>query len=269
MSYKLFIGYLIPIYCALLLAGCAYFSHSKWPQGEAKLADIPPLPNIKLNTVAAPDFAKVKPAKKRKQVFFEFFLPLIRAENERQIATRQTFEALRARTSQNPDALSTKELNLLSKLSESYKIANDLPHAEQFQILAYRIGPIPEALAMAQAATESAWGKSRFAREGNNFFGQWCFSPGCGMVPRSRNEGASHEVAKFVSPAHSVRAYFENINTFSAYQELREIRADLVNQNKPVKAEDLLAGLTQYSEKGEAYLTQIETIIRQNNLSNL
>ena len=42
-----------------------------------------------------------------------------------------------------------------------------------------------------QAANESAWGTSRFARIGLNFFGQWCYSKGCGMVPKRRNTGAA------------------------------------------------------------------------------
>src|SRR5690606_39546165 len=81
-----------------------------------------------------------------------------------------------------------------------------LPEVEQVDeewmtILLRRLDIIPADLALAQAAMESAWGGSRFAREGNNYFGQWCFSKGCGLVPEKRPAGARYEVQRFDSPA--------------------------------------------------------------------
>lgn len=43
---------------------------------------------------------------------------------------------------------------------------------------------LPPSLALAQAAEESGWGTSRFAREGNALFGQWTTDPDVkGLVP--------------------------------------------------------------------------------------
>jgi Bax protein len=47
--------------------------------------------------------------------------------------------------------------------------------AEDLAALARRMDVIPPSLALAQAAVESGWGTSRFAREGNALFGQWTF----------------------------------------------------------------------------------------------
>ena len=123
---------------------------------------------------------------------------------------------------------------------------------------------MPEWLALMQAANESAWGTSRFAREGNNFFGQWCFRKGCGIVPSRRAKGATHEVAAFKSPAESVRAYMHNLNTGKAYRYLRKIRTGLRRQGKPLTAEVLAAGLDHYSERGHAYVEDLRRMIRVN-----
>mgnify|MGYP002064425563 CR=1 FL=1 len=90
-----------------------------------------------------------------------------------------------------------------------------------------RVDTVPIRLALAQAAKESGWGTSRFARKGNNFFGQWCYDEGCGLVPRARGEGRSHEVRAFDSPGDSVASYLRNINTHHGYRELRHARAGL------------------------------------------
>ncbi len=41
-----------------------------------------------------------------------------------------------------------------------------------------RVDVIPVSLVLAQAANESVWGTSRFAVDGNNLFGQWCYEEG-------------------------------------------------------------------------------------------
>ena len=67
-----------------------------------------------------------------------------------------------------------------------------------------RVDIVPASLALSQAAMEYAWGTSRFALEGNNLFGQWCYQAGCSIVPARRSEGQVHEVASFTSIAAAV-----------------------------------------------------------------
>ena len=152
----------------------------------------------------------------------------------------------------------------LSDLVTRYKIDTAVELPSQLTQLSRRVDIIPVALALVQAANESAWGTSRFATQGNNFFGQWCYQAGCGLVPAARVPGADHEVARFSSPYHSVAAYFANLNTNPAYRPLRDIRYRLRQQDAPVTAIALARGLSQYSERGETYVGELISMIRNN-----
>ena len=115
-----------------------------------------------------------------------------------------------------------------------------------------------------QAANESAWGTSRFARQGYNFFGLWCFTEGCGFVPKRRNSDADHEVHKFRNLTVAVRTYFRNLNGHPAYKELRDIRYQLRQNNSEVTAEKLVHGLSKYSERGQEYIDELLDMLRFN-----
>ena len=128
---------------------------------------------------------------------------------------------------------------------------------------------IPPSLALAQAAEESGWGTSRFTAEGNAFFGQWDFS-GKGMIPKQqRKELGNYGVARFDSPLDSVQGYMFNINTASAYQELRKLRARLRADKREVTGLRLASTLDKYSERGEDYVEGIMQMIRYNKLENV
>jgi Bax protein len=126
------------------------------------------------------------------------------------------------------------------------------------------VDAVPDHLVLAQAANESAWGTSRFAREGNNLFGQWCFRQGCGLVPASRPDGATYEVARFESVSQSIGSYMHNLNTGRTYQELREIRALARENGHDPDANAMAAGLMSYSERGEDYISELRSMIRHN-----
>ncbi|WP_352256125.1 glucosaminidase domain-containing protein, partial [Pseudoalteromonas sp. 19-MNA-CIBAN-0066] len=78
---------------------------------------------------------------------------------------------------QNELPLEKKQNKDIAKILKSY----DLPTTVDTLILTQalrRVDIIPKELALMQAANESAWGTSRFARIGLNFFGQWCYTKG-------------------------------------------------------------------------------------------
>ncbi len=125
---------------------------------------------------------------------------------------------------------------------------------------------VPASMALAQAAIESAWGRSRFAAEGNNYFGQWCFSAGCGIVPSRRPQGASHEVQVFDSLDEAVASYLRNINTHPAYTTVREARVEIRQREQPLDSLKLVEGLEKYSARGEDYIHELQQMIRYNNL---
>jgi len=119
---------------------------------------------------------------------------------------------------------------------------------------------------LAQGALESAWGSSRFARQANNLFGQWCFVPGCGIVPLQRSEGATHEVKAFASVGEAVEAYFYNINANGAYTTLRDIRQEDRAHQRPLTGARMAGGLELYSGRGMSYVHELRNMIRSNKL---
>lgn len=205
-----------------------------------------------------PKFSEIKDVNQKKQDFFQYLLPGINAKNASLNQERNFLLTLK--NSGYPDVVQAEEITReFTRIANKYK-------SDSLDELLVRVDQIPSSLALAQAAIESGWGSSRFAREGNNFFGQWCYQQGCGLVPRHRIEGATHEVKVFNSVNDSINAYFDNINTNRAYQELRQIRADLRQQNQPLSGTALAEGLEKYSEKGYEYVEVIQTMIASNKL---
>jgi Bax protein len=66
--------------------------------------------------------------------------------------------------------------------------------------------------------------------------------------------------------AESVESYVLNINTHPNYRQFREMRQSLRERGDPLTALALLEGLISYSERGEEYLAELRTLIRQNGL---
>ncbi|HAS3798849.1 TPA: glucosaminidase, partial [Vibrio cholerae] len=80
--------------------------------------------------------------------------------------------------------------------------------------------------------------------------------------------GAFHEVAKFDSVQDSIQSYFMNVNRNPAYRELREIRFQLrqqkINPNSDESAKAMSNGLLKYSERGEAYVRDLQAMMLAN-----
>lgn len=218
-------------------------------------------------TQPAPDFSLAPTVIEKKQQFFAYLQPGIRYENARVEQERE--QVLEWQTKwQAKKALSAQDTQAAEMLSSRYLVDWQQGIDQTwFDEMLNKVNVIADGLIFAQAANESAWGTSRFAREANNYFGQWCYSQGCGVVPATRNEGMTHEVAKFASVQESLHRYFMNINTNAAYQELRQIRAELVGKQDLYSVEtalELTKGLSRYSERGEDYIFDLQAMIKQN-----
>lgn len=200
-----------------------------------------------------PDFASISPIRERKSQFFDFIAQYVDQRNQEILALRKKIVA---------HAYTPEEQK---KLAKSYRIKWTTP-AEVHAKLLKKVDAVPPSLVLAQAALESAWGTSRFAAKGNNFFGQWCHTPGCGMVPNRRFQGMSHEVQIFESPFDSVAAYMRNLNSHPAYKGFREKRAELRARREVLNGCYVAHGLTQYSEMGDAYVESVKLLIRANRL---
>jgi Bax protein len=134
-----------------------------------------------------------------------------------------------------------------------------------FDRLRERVDAVPPSLALAQAAIESGWGGSRFAQSGNALFGQWTWK-GQGIVPSRRNAGASHKIKSFGHLMEAVWGYVNNLNSHRAYRGLRERRLALSAAGRRLSGAELAGALAQYSERGDAYIGDLLSIIRQNGL---
>lgn len=225
----------------------------------ARLTYPQPMPAI----TAVPDFAAIKDNTERKLAFFAYLEPFIERENSRLLKLRQQILELQAKQ-QRQIPWTVEEFAFVYSLFDEFKV--DYPDADEHGLadLLSRVDVLPASLVLNQAAKESGWGSSRFAAEGYNFFGQWCFKEGCGVVPSRRAPGKNHEVAVFEHIAHSVNAYFYNLNTFYVYDELRGIRAKLRAEQLEVTGEALVPGLIRYSERGEQYVLEIKDMIAAN-----
>ncbi|MEP4889776.1 MAG: glucosaminidase domain-containing protein [Aliiglaciecola sp.] len=210
-----------------------------------------------------PNFSQISPVVVRKKAFFNYLLPAIRHHNRVIIEKRTFLKEIKSVIEQNQPFNSLQQTRLDSLITE-YRVDPKLELSEIVSRLLLKIDVIPAELVLMQAANESAWGTSRFAKQGFNFFGLWCFREGCGFVPKRRNEGAVHEVAKFTSLEHAVSTYFRNINRHEAYTQLRDIRAKLRNSNQQITAEKLAKGLKNYSERGDEYIKELIQMIRFN-----
>ena len=209
----------------------------------------------------APQFAVTLPDEldeltvpQRKQAFIETLLPLILEANDQ----------LRARQAALEFAIETENQAQIARFKALYRLRKfegdrDALIAE----LRHRIQPIPPSLALAQAAVESGWGLSRFAREGNALFGQWAWSEDAGMKPLDASNSRA-VIRSFPSIYDSIVAYMHNLNTHYAYAPLRDARAALIANEQPVTGMDLAAYLTPYAETGDKYVYILRAMILQN-----
>lgn len=199
----------------------------------------------------------------RKLWFIKTVTPLVIHASERILRDRLRVEILRIYADAGI-ALDRSETQWLDGIAQRYKLKKP-----DFDVLLRRVDIVPPSLALAQAAEESGWGRSRFAREGNALFGQRVYGGTGGIVPKERAEGEVYRVRAFDSALHAVRAYKHNLNTHSAYAAFRIKRAEMRRRRGWLDGYALADGLVKYSERREAYLTAIRSIMRGNGLGVL
>jgi len=204
-----------------------------------------------LNSLKAPEFDKIEDVQEMKKTFFNYLLPEInKKNNEIQLLRKKAIGK----------DLSKEEL---TKLYKKYRI----DEGSEIDALLEKIDIIPPSLVLSQAALESNWGRSRFAKFYHNYFGLWCFERGCGVIPKKRDKGDTHEVAKFSSPEKAIDFYFLSINRNKSYEVLRKIRQDKRSKSQSITGLSLSEGLTNYAEIGYEYVDRIRRVITSNELS--
>lgn len=220
----------------------------------------------RIEEVSLPNFASIPSVSERKHAFFSFLEPfVIQANNE--ILEERTETLKLQRHFERSGKLGGNRLKRFNELREKYGLeAVTTASNSDFSTLLDRADTIPASLALAQAAIESGWGTSRFARQGNNLFGMWCYEPGCGIVPKRRPAGKTYEVTAYKSPYESFLAYIRNLNTNNHYQALRDIRSRFREQGMEPSGEDLAPGLVRYSQERWKYVSKVRGMIAANSL---
>lgn len=212
-----------------------------------------------------PDFADYEVPAEKKAAFFNYLLPHVQAVNHDILEDRQRLLRIRDELAEDGSAGFFDE-RWLANLAEAYELDSpDKPGVSFVDELLRRVDIIAPSLVLAQAANESAWGTSRFARHGNNLFGMRTYE-GEGMVPHRRAAGKRFMVATYDSVRDSIAAYVRNLNTNPRYRQLRAIRVDLRRQGQPISGYALANGLRSYSTRGADYIDIIQSIISSNDL---
>ncbi|MEO1958379.1 MAG: glucosaminidase domain-containing protein [Nautiliaceae bacterium] len=204
-------------------------------------------------------YYKIKNVDKQKKAFVSIMLPLIKKENQSILKLRKKIISI----FNDPYFLiEPNKVIFLAKIASIYHI-KELTNKKEFL---KRVDIVPPSLALAQAAVESAWGKSRFAREANNLFGHWEYS-NKGLKPKSRykNIKIAYSIKIFPSIEASLRAYMLNLNRNRAYKEFRDLRKKIREQNKTLTGTKAAETLKRYSQKKELYVKLLQFIITSNN----
>ena len=190
-------------------------------------------------------------------------LPIILTINEQITSDRQRLLAIRE-YARSPAELRDFDRAWVAQKAREYRLKltdNVLTN------LLIRMDIIPPSLALAQAIEESGWGTSRFARQGNALFGQW--TPSARGLEHPDPIAKGWRMASFPSLFASVSSYVRNLNTHSAYKELRAARFRARRADETPAGSALVPHLHRYSERGANYTNGLRRIIRTSKLSSL
>ncbi|CUW37620.1 conserved protein of unknown function [Magnetospirillum sp. XM-1] len=209
-------------------------------------ADVPPLflPNVPGDIDDLPDIEG------KKAVFLRVMLPLVLAVDEEIAAERSRLLDIMNRKA-NRLHIAASDQAWLADLANRYEVDDG-----NLRKLLSRVDVVPPSLALAQSAEESGWGTSKLVRRSRNLFGHTVEASADGSGMRN-----------FTTLYEAVRAYVHNLNTHRAYEGLRRARAQTRGEGGQPDGHAMAAALSSYSERGDAYVQTIRTLIRRNELN--
>lgn len=197
----------------------------------------------------------------RKTTFIKSTLPLILHVNELILQDRARIIALRDQAAEGR-LPGERDRLWLEETADRYGAKSADP-----TVLLAHVDIIPPSLAIAQAAEESGWGTSRFAREGNALFGQRAYKAHKkGIVPKQRPDGTTFRVRAFDHLIDGVKSYAHNLNSHPAYLDFRKARAQMRAKKGEIDGYRLAGALLRYSERGIDYIKTLRVIMRVNTL---
>lgn len=209
------------------------------------------------------EYYDIKDVNEAKEYFLSHIYKLVQEENKLILQEQEFVKNYLSSNILNID-FNSPSFHKLLEIKRKYKIKS-LYSYEEYQ---KKIDIIPPSLALAQAAIESGWGKSRFIKEANNIFGHWTYDPKYGMIPKKRKLGSSHLVRVFQTLEESISAYMLNLNRNFAYKSFQEKRFEQRKSNQTPDGLTLSDTMLNYSGIAQEYLKILKDIILSNNLQN-
>jgi len=185
----------------------------------------------------------------KKQKFFHMILPAILISKENLKLKRERVISL---MSTAKDELFEEDKEFLEELYKKY-------HTRNNQKLANRLRTHPVSIILAQAAIESAWGESRFFKEGNNIFGMWSYNKNEPRIKAlGRRNGKAVYIKKYANISDAIDDYFVVIGrgAYKSFRKQRNITSD------PLK---LVTYLVNYCEL-DNYPNKLKKFIVSNKL---
>ena len=128
--------------------------------------------------------------KEKKLQFISAFLPIIQEINLDVLEKRRKIFLVEKKLKANN--LNVLDADFLKRTFKEYKVKNN-----DINVLKERVDIVPISLTLAQAAIESGWGTSRFAKEGNAFFGQKVVGSSVDGIDPAENKNPLIKVRKF------------------------------------------------------------------------
>ena len=206
------------------------------------------------------EYYKIKNSKIKKTSFVNTLLPKIKKAEKEILSDREFIENFFHTFLFTYSFKTRYDMVRFIKISKKYRIKEIYNKHEYLK----KIDLIPVSLVLAQSAVESAWGDSRFAREGNNLFGEWTWGKK-GIIPEGRDENATHKLRIFNSLDESISRYMLNLNRHYSYDEFRSLRAYKRSSGEPFTGLEAATTMTNYSQMREVYNRLIAKVIKGNN----
>jgi uncharacterized FlgJ-related protein len=186
--------------------------------------------------------------------FIQVIAPTVQEVNSEILADRAHFAKISAKGHvQTPSDLEWIE----SKINQ-YK-------ATGIADLWKRMDIIPASMAVAQSGIETGWATSSMSRNALAFFGQKVFDKSDKTAFTDQFGGRYKSAA---SLKDSIRNYISNLNTNSAYEDLRIARAKLRHDRKPISGRELAAHLQKYSTNPD-YIKKVQGAIAGTQIASL
>ncbi len=221
---------------------------------------------IKINLISNLSDTDFDYLKQNKKQFVKTVLPIIINENQNILITRKYINDLKNKLL-TFNTLNNTEISELNDIAKKYNIDYSKKHKLDIinEILS-NVDVIPNSIVLAQAAIESGWGKSRFAKEHNALFGEYTYDQSKGVLPLERKYGDKHFIKSFSSYNSSVSSYFKNINSHNAYRDFRALRKIMRSKNNFSEISLLVDKLDSYAED-KNYINNLNAIISNNNFN--